>query len=845
MPKFLIAVIFISSFSLGQVNTWTKRDDLFAGYRNKGALVYVDHADHFHLSMGYANDSMTYSEVMYSRPLDKWINYLPNPALYGVWADSTGKTRGNGKMGSGVFGTPYFIFKVIPYSGTDYLRPNLHHYRQSGTFYQYTYNPDDKKIYFYLSNKTFTYDTQTRLWDTLSVASHPSAFKGGTTALVWGSICYDPVNQEILLFSGAGVDADSGHCGTWTYKPSTNTWTQLNLAVQPPPRALSPMVYDAVNQVIILFGGDHLDYLTSDTWIYDCTSKTWIKKNPALSPAPRAGHSLLFLPKSQKVVLLGGYVHVDARIGYTRRTPFEMWTYNAAADEWKLIKAFSSTDTVPPFAVPHAAIAAADTGDRIMALCDDFSGGWDTLVTYFLDCDPAQVDNAGTQTYGVSPGTISYRTEQFDPVWYTQDVPAVDTATAEAFFRTMPVDTWVKLDVPKEPYRGRDWGTTLYVPERDLILKFTGGHAAYCGNEVLYYSPHTNRWHISFYPSHPLDYYGDSGHGPGYFDFNNRPWVTHAYDHYDYDVNMHRMLLTRRRWTFVFNPDIMDWEEPVLNHPDIGGDYHRISMTSTAHGIFGWMQRSSSTYYFYLFNANTRQWDKLPVTGETIPVYYAEDGGAAYDSKRDRMLLISDDGRMWAFDFSSNVLSTINATGSAPGHPARELVYEPSLDILFVQGDYVYHCSENRWEHLSLSKDSDVGNNNSVSSGYMYDPGRGLIYDSESRCQIYALKLSNSYPTSIESGAKPGKLKMTLQPNPVSSAAAIQITGPLPSNDRTGVSQLKVFNIHGQMVKDFSGQVNNQKRIVKWNANELSTGIYFLKFKMGNKRLSVKTVIIK
>ncbi len=47
------------------------------------------------------------------------------------------------------------------------------------------------------------------------------------------------------------------------------------LDAEPPPRALSPLVYDAKNKLFILFGGDHLDYLTNDTWVFDPSKKTW------------------------------------------------------------------------------------------------------------------------------------------------------------------------------------------------------------------------------------------------------------------------------------------------------------------------------------------------------------------------------------------------------------------------------------------------------------------------------------------------------------------------------------------------------------------------------------------
>jgi len=146
-----------SSFVIAQTNTWTRHGNLWTGERVFGALVYNSGQNQFLLSMGVAEDEASYSEIMYSKTLGKWINHLPDPSLYTVWADSTGLTIANGRMGSGVFGSPYFIFKNIPYGGTDYLRPNLHHFRGSCTYAQYAHNPDDGKTYYYVNDRTFTY----------------------------------------------------------------------------------------------------------------------------------------------------------------------------------------------------------------------------------------------------------------------------------------------------------------------------------------------------------------------------------------------------------------------------------------------------------------------------------------------------------------------------------------------------------------------------------------------------------------------------------------------------------------------------------------------------------------
>jgi hypothetical protein len=632
--------------SFTQVNTWTKVADSVIGERNFGALVYLPQQQGFLLSMGYLDERNphAYSELLYSMAQNRWINFLPDASLYGVWADSTGMAYGNGTSSNSTFGSYYFIFKEIAYGGTNYLRPSIHNH-SSRSYYQYAHNTDDGKIYYYMDNRTFTYDPQTRRWDTLSTATHPVMYQGGSSRLWWGAMCYDPHNQEILLFGGGGVDAENGRPGTWTFDPATTTWSKLNLSMEPGPRANSPMVYDPVNNVIVLFGGDHLDFCYSDTWVYDCATKTWSQKNPSVCPYPRAGHALLYLPKSQKIVLVGGYEYSELSTygtgQYKNRAPFEIWTYNPAGNQWTLIKAFTS-GTVPGFRNgwgAYPAVAAADTGDRIMAL-----GDYRKPATYLLTCDPTQTDPTGTQTYGVTPGTEDRRIGPYSPGWYYEDVGTANPDSFETFLKNLPTNQWTSVTPPKDPCAGytcvdRVWGTTIYDPDRNYILVWAGGHSSHGGTDVARYETHNNRWYVDIYGGWPLEATYSNTSYPPHFTFSNRPFITgHTYDNYDYDVNLKKMVLVKTKYSYVYDPDRGDWDSlRIPNHAEMGGGFYNTSVTSTPHGVVCWTYRrgqSSSVWPYYLFLLNNGQtWQKLNTTGEDIPKYYTDIDGAVYDSR--------------------------------------------------------------------------------------------------------------------------------------------------------------------------------------------------------------------
>src|SRR5262249_47853909 len=113
------------------------------------------------------------------------------------------------------------------------------------------------------------------------------------------------------------------------------------LALQPPQRALSRMVYDSASRQIVLFGGDQLDRLLADTWVFDCASRKWQEKRPARGPCPRGGHALVYLAKSKKILLFGGYTYTSKTeycAGQYEALPFEMWAYDLSANKWALVR---------------------------------------------------------------------------------------------------------------------------------------------------------------------------------------------------------------------------------------------------------------------------------------------------------------------------------------------------------------------------------------------------------------------------------------------------------------------------------------------------------------------------
>lgn len=760
MSRYLLVFLFSSTLAFSQPNTWQRMVANDSVSWTQPAFFYSPATGEFVMTMGSQDETganSPYCVQVYKPGINRWINALPSNALYGTWADSTGYARNNGRCGNAVFGTYYWAFAKID----GYLRPNTGAYKTTRAYGQCAFNTTDGKAYFYINNCTFTYNPSTRLWDTIATPVHPNS-GAAESYLKWGSLCYDGFNQEIVLCGGGAVDKDSSHVGTWIFKPSTAAWTELALGVQPGPRANTAMAFDGQNNVIVLFGGDHLDYYYGDTWIYDCAAKIWSQRHPSMNPKPRAGHSMVYLPKSKKVVLLGGY----SRAG-DQASVYEMWAYDYTANAWGLIKRFNGAGVWPKTAgakCPATAFSAADTGDAIVSLGDSAASGYYFHPSvYRMQCDPSQLDAAGSAAYGTAHDTMNWYSDNTweDPKWFTNGIAAPDTAATEAFLQGIVLNTWYKLSQPKVPEGDRAWSSTIFDPDQDQFLKFGGGHVAHCGTDVDHYSVHANRYAIGYRPEYPLDYNGDNECRPGPFTFNNRPFMNvHNTHGYDYDINLHRMIFVAGAHTYVYNPDIMDWDKAHI-HSIFGSGGYNTGLVQTPHGVACAYGNSYGTNGVYLFDKSAMNWKRLSNSGDALPTFYADNSGVIYDSKRDRLIIAQGDANamahLWSFDFVTGVVAKLYPADSAfttanDGH-YRDLVYLPFQDIVvfgirLAQGHLAYDCNANAWKYYPIALDASVTGSATLDdrgAGYMYDARRNLVWVSDYNCGVFVMRPDPHY----------------------------------------------------------------------------------------------------
>lgn len=180
---------------------------------------------------------------------------------------------------------------------------------------------------------------------------------------------FDQQRGVYVLFGGRGFTATLGD--TWEYTPTTNTWTQRTLAVNPAPREEMALVYDASLGRVMLFGGYDRDTDTvyGDTWTYDGTN--WVDitpADPAQSPTARYRAQTVYDSARLRTVLYGGF---DG-------TSILQQTYEFTGNVWTLIT--PQTPVLPPNATE--AVHGYDPVRKRTALFGGFGTSGFSSATY-------------------------------------------------------------------------------------------------------------------------------------------------------------------------------------------------------------------------------------------------------------------------------------------------------------------------------------------------------------------------------------------------------------------------------------------------------------------------------
>ena len=181
------------------------------------------------------------------------------------------------------------------------------------------------------------------------------------------SAVYDPATNRMIVFGGSTSSGLSRRVFTLTNangSGGTPTWTRLTIADGPSPRALHSAVYDPFTNRMTVFGGQDANGVLNDAWVLQNANglggtPTWTPVVPSPRPTARVGHSAVYNSGTNRMTIFGGTAN---------STDFN--------DVWALTKAngillsFTFTTVDVPAAVNTSAVGINKQGSIVGAYRD-------------------------------------------------------------------------------------------------------------------------------------------------------------------------------------------------------------------------------------------------------------------------------------------------------------------------------------------------------------------------------------------------------------------------------------------------------------------------------------------
>src|SRR5262245_44641906 len=133
-------------------------------------------------------------------------------------------------------------------------------------------------------------------------------FRGPTSpiARIENAMVYDSVQRRMVNFGGYDINFNRMN-DMWEYEGLSRPWANVTPASGPSRRQGSAMAYDPVRQRILMFGGmDDNGTVIGDTWEWSTVSKTWTPLSPSPAPVARAGSRMVYDAVNDRIVLQAG-----------------------------------------------------------------------------------------------------------------------------------------------------------------------------------------------------------------------------------------------------------------------------------------------------------------------------------------------------------------------------------------------------------------------------------------------------------------------------------------------------------------------------------------------------------
>ena len=170
----------------------------------------------------------------------------------------------------------------------------------------------------------WSYDATNNTWSEITTS-------GGPSGRFNFQMAYSVDHQKIVVFSAAQT---SSSADTWVYDVQQNSWELKRPDPRPVQRGDAGFVYDESNKVFIMYGGlsdVNPERTLDETWVYDIDENTWTEMTPENSPPRSYGGDLVYDSLNQKVLLWGGNIRDGGMLD-------EFWCYDYQTNTWTRIE---------------------------------------------------------------------------------------------------------------------------------------------------------------------------------------------------------------------------------------------------------------------------------------------------------------------------------------------------------------------------------------------------------------------------------------------------------------------------------------------------------------------------
>ena len=198
------------------------------------------------------------------------------------------------------------------------------------------FRPEEQMTGLYtMFNDIWAFDVNTDTWTQLETTGDgPSA--RGNTAMV-----YDDINDRLVLFGGStspnGLNF-TPQADTYFLDLDTLIWRR-HRGVAPEKRLFHSMAIDHARGEILMYGGGHeqafFGDFYNDVWAFNLADEIWERRwdGSGIGPDSRINPVLLEDVERQRIIMFAG--HDETAVGHRN----DVWAFDAALGEWTELRA--------------------------------------------------------------------------------------------------------------------------------------------------------------------------------------------------------------------------------------------------------------------------------------------------------------------------------------------------------------------------------------------------------------------------------------------------------------------------------------------------------------------------